>query len=43
MDERSQISTGLKPGFDRSTLWDFGGGSRNMIMVKATIIFDILR
>jgi len=43
MDERSQTTTGLKPGFDGSKLWDFGGRSRNMEMVKGTIIFDTLR
>ena len=43
MDERSQTSTGLKPDFDGSKLLHFGGESRNMEMVKATIIFDILR
>jgi hypothetical protein len=43
MDERIQTSTGLKPAFDRSELWDFVGGSKNMKMVKATIIFDISR
>jgi hypothetical protein len=43
MDEVNQTSSGLKPGFDRSKLWGFVGRSRNMKMVKATIIFDILR
>ena len=43
MDELSQTSTGLKPDFDRSKLWDFGGESMNMKMVRDNIIFDILR
>ena len=43
MNDHIQTTTDLKPGFDKSKLWDFGGGSRNMEMVKGTIIFDILR
>jgi len=42
MDEVIQTSSDLKPGFDRSKVWGFGGESENMKMVKATIIFDIL-
>jgi len=43
MDEPIQTTTSSKPGFDRSMLWNFRVRSRSMEMVKAAMIYDVLR
>ena len=40
MNELIQATPGLKLGFDRLIVVDFGGRSGSMGMVKADLIFD---